>query len=161
MYKALKFENKIKLIISDFDGVFTDGTVFVGKDGQMFKQISYKDIMGVSIAVKNGLIVAFLSGEISPAIDFMANKFDLKDVFQGIRDKTKIVVELMNKYSLQPENVLYVGDDINDIESMLLVANRVAPSNACEKVKQVEKIQITQNSGGQGVFREIVDNLVR
>ena len=160
MCRALKFENEIKLIISDFDGVFTDGTVFVGKDGQTFKQISYKDIMGVSIATKNGFIVAFLSGEISPAIDFIANKFDLKDVFQGIRDKKKIVVELMNKYSLQPENVLYVGDDVNDIESMLLVSNRVAPSNACEKVKKVEKIQITQTSGGQGVFREIIDNLV-
>ena len=161
MCRTLNISKEIKLIISDFDGIFTDGTVFVGPAGSTFKQVSYKDIMGVSLALKNGLRVAFVSGEVSPAIDFIANKFCLEDVFQNIRNKKEIVLQLMEKYKLSRDEILYVGDDVNDIESMQLVKYKVTPPNANDKVKELDGIQVTIACGGDGVFREIVDTFIQ
>ena len=159
--KSLQLSKDIKLIITDFDGVFTDGTVFIGENGNTFKQISYKDIMGVFLAIKNGYKVAFLSGEKSPAIDYIANKFSIKDVFQDIHNKKEIVRNLIEQNSLTANEVVYIGDDVNDIESMKQVKYKVAPPNANKAVKFVDNIQITEAIGGDGAFREVVDSLIQ
>jgi len=160
VYSTLNLSKDIKLIISDFDGVFTDGGVYIAEDKTTSKKVNYKDIMGLSIAVKNGYKIAFVSGDKSAAIEVIAERFGIKDVYMDIRDKAAVVEKLMKKYELSPQEVLYVGDDINDINGMLMVDYRVAPPNANWKVKKVEGIQITQNVGADGVFREIIDNLI-
>ena len=156
----LKLSDRIKLLICDFDGVFTDGGLFVGENGVTFKKVSFKDLMGVSIAVKAGYKLAFVSGEKTPAIDIIASKFNIEDNYQGIRNKKEVVEKLLDKYSYSPEEVLYIGDDINDIEGMKLVGWRIAPKNANYKVKQTEGIQITDAFGGDGAFREVADTLL-
>lgn len=160
MCSNLKLSNKIKLLICDFDGVFTDGGFFVGENGVTFKKVNFKDIMGISNVIKAGYKVAFVSGEKTPAIDIIVKKFNIEDNYQGIRIKKEVVENLLAKYSYSPEEVLYIGDDINDIEAMKLAGYRIAPENANYKVKQLENIQITKAAGGNGAFREVADTLL-
>lgn len=160
MYKTLNLSEKIKLIVSDFDGIFTDNSVYIFDDGKTAKKISYKDIMGVSVALKNGLKVAILSGSESSAINYLKSKFELSGAFQGIRNKLPVLIELMEKYNLSKEEVLYVGDDINDIECLEYVGYPVSVTGANSKVLELEGLQLTSSLPGNGAFREIVDNLV-
>ena len=86
MYKSLSSEN-IKLIVSDFDGIFTDGMLEVFSDGRTSKKISYRDIMAISVILKKGIKFAILSGEKSSAIDIIKEKFPQIDSFQNERNK--------------------------------------------------------------------------
>ncbi|MDD3237871.1 MAG: HAD-IA family hydrolase [Candidatus Gastranaerophilales bacterium] len=161
MFKRLKLKKNIKLIVSDFDGVFTDGTAFVDKDLHSIKKISFKDVMGVSQALKNGYKVAIISGEKTPAIDFLAKKFEAMEDFQDIRPKLPVLKQLMEKYSLTQDEVIYIGDDVNDIESLSFVGNAVTVPNANKKVKSLKNVMITKNAGGDGAFREVIDKLLQ
>ena len=117
----LEIKRKIKLIISDFDGIFTDGSILINQDGSTSKRLSYLDIMAVSMLIKNGYKFALVSGEKSAAIDYLANKFDLEDVYQDIRIKAPVVQAVMKKYGLKPQEVAYMGDDFNDIDATLMM----------------------------------------
>ena len=101
MYKTLNLSSDIKLIVSDFDGIFTDNSVYILNETSRLKKLSYKDLMGVSIAVKNGINVAIISGEQSKEIDYVAGKFNLEDIHQGIRIKCPILDDLKKKYNLK------------------------------------------------------------
>lgn len=160
MYKTLNLSSKIKLIVSDFDGIFTDNSVYVLNENTKIKKLSYKDLMGVSICVKNDIKLAVISGEKSPEIDYIAEKFDLEDIHQGIRNKLPIFMEIKQKYGLKDEEILYVGDDINDIECLNSVQYAITVAEANYKVKQLSHIQITKAKPGDGAFREIIDNII-
>jgi len=158
---SLNLSKKIKLIASDFDGVFTDGLVYLDEDLRQQKKLSYKDIMGVSVALKNGFQVALISGESSNILNFFKEKFDLEEIHKGVRNKGEVLANLMLKYELKQDEVLYIGDDINDISAFDCVEYKIAPPNANDFVKAHDGIQITKASGGDGVFREVVDTLIR
>lgn len=160
MYKTLELSSQIKLIISDFDGIFTDNSLLIFDDGSTAKKLSYKDIMGVSIAVKNGFIIAIVSGDKSNSIDVLAQRFSLTDIHQGIKQKLPVIKSLLEKYNLKPDEAVYLGDDINDVEGLQYVKYAVTAKQANYKVKQVEGIQIAQSDAGDGLFREVVDNLI-
>ena len=159
MINNLKADN-IKLIISDFDGIFTDGKLEVFSDGRTSKKISYRDIMAISIILKKGIKFAILSGEKSCAIDILKEKFPQIDSFQNERNKINILNSLIKKYGINMENVLYIGDDINDIECLKIAGFPYTASDAHEKVKNLENINITNAKGGHGVLREIADSLL-
>ncbi len=156
----LNIKNKIKMVVSDFDGIFTDGTITINHDGSTSKTLSYMDIMAVSMLIKNGYKIAIISGEKSSAIDYLANKFDIADVYQDIRIKAPVLQSIMEKYSLKPSDVAYIGDDFNDIDSLNSVENRFTVPNANYRVKNVPNIQITEANGGNGAFRELVDSIL-
>lgn len=160
MYKTLNLSPDIKLIVSDFDGIFTDNSVFFLDEETKIKKLSFKDLMGVSVAVKNGLMVAIVSGDECKEIDYIAKRFNLTDIHQGIRIKLPVLESLKEKYNLSNEEILYVGDDINDIECMNSVKYAVTVNQANYRVKEVAHIQITKAAAGNGAFREIVDNII-
>lgn len=162
MSNNLKFKDKIKLVISDFDGIFTDGSISISDDGQnSYKKISYQDIMGVSILLKNNIDFAIISGEKSGAISYLKNKFHKIIVYEGIRDKLKVLKNIINEYNMNLDNIVYIGDDINDIECLKFVNNKFTVKNANYKVKKIDNIQIVeQNENGVGVFRHIVDEVI-
>ncbi len=157
----LKLSKKIKMIVSDFDGVFTDGSVYISEKNEVQKKLSFKDIMGVSLLIKNGYDFAIISGEESNILNYFNEKFNIQEIHGGIRQKGIVLDEIMKKYNLKPEEVLYVGDDINDIPAMELVKYRIAPKNLNPVLEfKVENLQILENSGGNGAIREIVDTLL-
>ncbi len=157
----LSLSKDIKLIITDFDGVITDGFLYVSAvSEEQSKKVNFKDIMGISLAVKNGYKVAIVSGEKNKVVDFIANKFDLQDVHQGIKDKIFVVKNIIEKYSLSPSAVLYIGDDINDIEALKYVGTAITVPDANYKVKNIENIITTKAPAGNGAFREVIDSLL-
>lgn len=158
---ALKLSKKIKLVVSDFDGVFTDGSVYISEKNEVQKKLNFKDIMGVSILIKNGYNFAIISGEQSNILNYFKDKFGIEEIHGGIRQKGIVLDEIMKKYNLKEDEVLYIGDDINDIMAMKLVKYRIAPKNVNPIVSlEVENLQITQSYGGDGAIREIADTLV-
>ena len=156
----LKLSKDIKLVASDFDGVFTDGSVYIDEDLKQVKKINFSDIMGVSRLIKAGYKFAIISGETSNILNYFKNKFNIDEIHGGVRQKGIVLSEIMEKYSLSYDEVLYMGDDINDIAAFDCVKYKIAPKNANPIVKAKEGIQITQNSGGDGAFREVVDTLL-
>ncbi len=156
----LKLSKDIKLVASDFDGVFTDGSVYIDEDLKQVKKINFSDIMGVSRLIKAGYKFAIISGETSNILNYFKNKFNIDEIHGGVRQKGIVLSEIMEKYSLSYDEVLYMGDDINDIAAFDCVKYKIAPKNANPIVKVKEGIQITQNSGGDGAFREVVDTLL-
>lgn len=148
----------IKLIATDFDGILTDGCVYLSSEtSEELKKISFKDIMGMSIAIKNGYKIAIISGEKNKIIDTVANKFNLEDVYQGIKDKSSALSSICEKYSISPMEICYLGDDINDLSVLEKVGFPVTVPDANYKVKTLSNIHVTAAKAGNGAFREIID----
>lgn len=161
MYKTLDLSQNIRMIVSDFDGIFTDNSVYFFDFDNKVKKLSFKDLMGVSVATKNGIIVGIISGEKSKEIDYIAEKFGLTDIHQGIRQKLPVLEEIKNKYGFNDDEIVYIGDDINDIDCLNSVKYAVTVNQANYRVKQeVKHIQFTKANAGDGAFREVVDNIV-
>ena len=160
MQPKLNLGTSIKLIITDFDGILTDGTITINEDGTTSKRMSYKDLMGIFQAQKAGINIAIISGDKSKAMDMIKEKFPAIEVFQNIRIKIDILKDLVDKYYLTPEEVVYIGDDINDKMCLETVKYKVTVPNANWQIKRIPKIQITQNNSGDGAFREVVDAII-
>lgn len=156
----LKLSKNIKMVISDFDGVFTDGSVYFDEKLNQQKRMNFSDIMGVSILIKKGIKFAIVSGENTNILNYFKEKFGIEDIYGLIRKKGEIVEEILKKYNLKKDEVLYIGDDINDIPAFELVQYRVAPNNANPLIKMMDNMQVTDSKGGEGAFREMVDSLV-
>lgn len=150
-------KDKIKIVISDFDGVFTDGKLTIYSDGTTSKNVDYKDIMAIANILKQDIKFAIISGETSAAIDLMKSKFPMIDTFQNERKKINVLNSLLEKYELKYENVIYIGDDINDIECLSSVAFPATVQDAHDTVKNLDGIYISSKKGGCGAFREIMD----
>ena len=161
MSNKLRLNKNIKLIVSDFDGVFTDGGIYIFENFETAKKLNFKDIMGVSQAIKNGLKIAVISGEKSHIVNYLVNKFSEIDARQGVRDKLAELKNIIEKNSVAKEDVIYIGDDVNDIECLNYVGNPITVPNSNFKVKKIKNIQITDSYGGDGAFREVVDNLLQ
>ncbi len=156
----LKLSKEIKMIITDFDGVFTDGSVYISEKNDVQKKLNFKDIMGVSMLIKAGYNFGIISGEQSNILNYFKEKFNIEEIHGGIRQKGIVLNEIMQKYKLLPSEVLYIGDDINDIPAMELVDYRIAPKNLNPILTvKVKNLQITENYGGNGAIREIADIL--
>ena len=155
----LKLPATIKMVITDFDGVVTDNCVYISDDGILSRKINFKDVVGFYLLKKNGIDVAIISGEKNAAIETIAKNLDIREVHQRIRDKLPVMKEIITKKNLSQEQYLYIGDDINDLECLNYAKYRITVPNSTSKVKAVEGIQITENFGGNGAFREVADCL--
>ena len=150
----------IKMVITDFDGVITDNFVYVDSKGAMSRRLNFKDIMACSLLKKNNIKIGIISGEANSAIEILAKKFDIEEVHQGIRNKLEVLNSIVQKYNLKEDEYIYIGDDINDFDSLVAAQLAFTVPNAVDKVKNIEGINITQNQGGNGAFREIVDSIL-
>ena len=155
----LVLPNTIKMVITDFDGIITDNCVYIDANGQMSRKLNYKDIMAFSLLKKNGYKMGIISGESNSAIDVIAEKFNIEDVHQGIRNKLEVLNSIIDKYKLSDEEYIYIGDDVNDYDSLCQSKYAFTVPNAVKKVLTIKGIQITSQKGGEGAFREIVDAL--
>ena len=156
----MNIPKNIKMIITDFDGIFTDNSVIVNEDKSISRRVSFKDLMGVSLLVKNGYKIGFISGEKNPVIEMIADKFNLTEIFMGIRVKINVLKDILERNNLTPEDVIYVGDDVNDKDCLEYVKTKITVPNANKVIKQIKNIQITTATGGDGAFRELVDEII-
>lgn len=156
----LKLPDTIKMVITDFDGVVTDNCVYISDSGDISRKLNFVDVMGFSILKKNGFDIAIVSGESNRAIEMIAKKFDIKEVHTNIRKKIDIIKGIVEKYSLSEDEYLYIGDDVNDLESLKFTKYRLTVPHAPLALKELEGIQITSKDGGCGAFREVADCLI-
>lgn len=156
----IKLPKTIKMVITDFDGIITDNCVYVDNEGNMTRKLNFKDIMAFSLLKKNGYKIGIISGESNSAIELLAKKFDIEEIHQGIRNKLEVLNKIIEKYNLSDEDFIYIGDDVNDYESLMRAKYSLTVPAAVNKVKNIKHIQITSTKSGEGAFREIVDSLI-
>jgi 3-deoxy-D-manno-octulosonate 8-phosphate phosphatase (KDO 8-P phosphatase) len=140
------------------DGVLTDGCLWWGSDGEEFKRFSFSDIMGISLARRQGFIVALISGEDTSLIDRYAAKLKIVDVTKGSRDKASAVREFALRNSLELAEVCFMGDDVNDLPAMSICGFSASPADARPAV--LSRVDFVANSpGGRGAVRELIEAL--
>ena len=147
------------MLISDVDGVWTDGSFYKGPDSFEFKKFSVFDGVGMAMARTADLRIALISGRYSPATESRAKELKIKDVYNGTLNKIPAYEELKKKYELDDSSIAYLGDDLIDIPVMNRVAVPIAVENASLEVKNIA-IHITKTSGGNGAFREAVEWII-
>lgn len=157
---SIDLPNTIKFIITDFDGVCTDNCVYIDSKGEISRKVNFKDIMGFSLLKKNGYKVGIISGEKNSAIDKLDEVFKLDEVHQGIRVKIDIIKSIVEKYHLSEDEFVYIGDDVNDYDSLCYVKHKITVPDAVKKIKNITGIQTTDTRGGDGAFREVVDAIL-
>ncbi|ACL69268.1 KdsC family phosphatase [Halothermothrix orenii] len=147
---------RINLIITDVDGVLTDGRIVLGNNGEEFKFFHVQDGQGIKRAQKAGLKVAIITGRISKAVDRRAKELNIGEVYQGVNDKLIIYKKLCNKYNLKNEEVAYIGDDIADLDVLKEVGFACSVKNGVSAVKEMVDY-VTDREGGRGAVREVID----
>lgn len=148
------------MVITDFDGIVTDNCVYVAANGDMSRKLNFKDVMAFSLLRKNGYKIGIISGEANSAIEILAKKFQIEEVHQGIRQKLEVLNAIIEKYHLSEEEYVYIGDDVNDYDSLCKAKYAVTVPTAVKKVREIEGIQITDTQSGDGAFREVVDAII-
>ena len=148
--------NNIKIIISDVDGVWTDGRIYIGNNEDEMKKFSVLDGVGVALAKIAKLKIVLLSGRFSSATENRARELGISEVFNGFLNKLPIYEKLKQKHKLNDDQIVYIGDDLIDLPIMQKVAFPVSVSNANQEVKDISGF-ITNSCGGEGAFREVVE----
>jgi len=152
--------SRIKLLLTDCDGVLTDGGVYYGADGEELKQFNIRDGMGVE-RLRNfaNVTTGIITGELSPSVIKRAEKLKITELHLGVKDKPAVFNEILNRLNLQPEEVAYIGDDTNDLEIMKLAGLTACPADAVSFVKEIADV-ICGAKGGQGCFRELAEMII-
>ncbi|MCK9408783.1 MAG: HAD-IIIA family hydrolase [Bacteriovoracaceae bacterium] len=150
---------KIKILVSDVDGVLTDGGAYYSDEGIELKKFSIRDGMGIVLMQKAGYRVAIVTTEKTKIVERRAERLKVTDLYQGVVNKVAAVEELINKYSLSWQEVAFIGDDINDIPVLKKVGFAAAPFNATVLNKKVVDY-ICKAEGGHGAVREVCDLLL-
>jgi len=144
---------KIDLIVFDFDGVFTDNKVLVMEDGKEAVYCNRADGLGIDIIKKYGIPMIIISTETNLVVAARARKLGLR-VEQGVSDKKDFLINYVKKENYDLNNIVYIGNDINDLEAMKIVGCPVAPIDSDEEVKRIAKIVVNKR-GGDGVVKEL------
>lgn len=151
---------KIKLLITDCDGVLTDGGVYYGENGEDFKKFNVRDGMGVERLRKfAGVETAIITGEKSPSVITRAQKLQITELHLFVKDKPQVLEEIISRLQLNAEEVAYIGDDYNDLEIMQMVGLTAAPADGLQKIKN-QADYVCQAKGGEGSFREFAEMII-
>ena len=145
----------VDLVILDFDGVLTDNRVYVFEDGREAVGCHRGDGWGIGLLRAAQIELLILSTETNPVVSARAKKLNI-DCLQGCRDKATAVAQLIADRGLDPNRIVYVGNDTNDLQAMELVGHRVAPADAHMAVRSIATL-VTVARGGEGVVRELAD----
>lgn len=148
--------DKISLIAIDVDGVLTDGSIIMGSNGFEAKNFNARDGLGLNILVKLGYQVVWVTGRRSDIVEHRAAELHIPHLIQGVTNKVQAIEELLAKLNLGWENVMYIGDDLNDLAPLRKAALACTVNNACSEVKQQADF-ITKAVGGAGAVREIIE----
>jgi 3-deoxy-D-manno-octulosonate 8-phosphate phosphatase (KDO 8-P phosphatase) len=152
--------SKIKLLITDCDGVLTDGGVYYGEQGEVLKKFNMKDGMGVERLRKLADVqTGIITGEMSPSVSKRAEKLQITELHLGIKDKLLVLMQIMVNKNLSREQIAYIGDDMNDISIMQKVGLTACPSDAIIFTKNIADY-ICENKGGEGCFREFAELII-
>ncbi|MEA5460798.1 HAD-IIIA family hydrolase [Arcicella sp. LKC2W] len=158
--EILSKARKIKLLITDCDGVLTDGSVYYGEQGEILKKFNIRDGMGVERLRKLADVqTGIITGEVSPSVVKRAEKLQITELHLGIKDKLKVLMQIMVNKNLTTDDIAYIGDDVNDIEIMQQVGLTACPADAISFTKNIADY-ICESKGGEGCFREFAELII-
>lgn len=152
--------SKIRAVVFDLDGVLSSETIALGADGTPLRTVNIKDGYAIQLAMKMGLRVAILSGCKIEAVRKRYEGLGMEDIYLGAAVKIKIYDDFIVKYGFKDDEVIFMGDDIPDLEVMRRVGCAVCPKDACPEVKAVS-CYVSNRCGGQGCGRDIIEQVLR
>ena len=150
----------IRLIVSDVDGVWTDGRIIYAGDRIEIKEFNVRDGLAVKLAQRSGIVVALLTSRRSHALERRARELGITEVHQGAANKFVELERLSRALNVPLSQILYAGDDLPDLAAMTHAGISAAPSDAAPEVLAAATWKLAA-AGGRGAFRELVERLLR
>jgi len=151
--------NGIQLILSDVDGVMTDGRIIYDNAGVETKVFHVRDGLGIKLWQKSGFGFGIITSRNSQIVRIRAAELGVQHVRQGFDDKLPAAIDVMKQCGVEPSQVCYIGDDLPDLAVMKHVALAVSPADACAEVRQAAT-WVLRTSGGGGCLRELIERLL-
>lgn len=151
---------KIKAFVFDVDGVLSHQDMSLSPEGELIRTSCAKDGYAIMYCIRKGYIVAIISGGGAPGLKERLEKLGITDIYLKIPDKVKALEEIMLKYTLHPEEIMYMGDDIPDYTAMTRIGLPVCPVDACEEIKAISRY-ISDIEGGKGCVRDVVSQVLK
>ena len=156
LYKKFK---KIKLVLTDVDGVLTDGGMYYTTEGDIMKKFHARDGMGVTLLRKYNIPTILITKEKTKMVKQWAAKMKVEKLYDGIIKKNMILDKVCNAFNLKSDEIAYIGDDVNDVPLLKVVCLAVTPNDGTKEAKSVSHY-ICKLKGGEGAFREFADLII-
>lgn len=147
---------KIKLVITDVDGVLTDGGMYYTANGDIMKRFHVRDGMGVTLLRKNNIPTIIITKEQTPMVKKWAKRMKIKKLFDGVQQKEKILQRICTQFKVKQDEIAYIGDDINDVKLLKMIGFSAVPKDAIFIAKNNSNY-ICKKKGGEGVLREVAE----
>jgi 3-deoxy-D-manno-octulosonate 8-phosphate phosphatase (KDO 8-P phosphatase) len=151
---------RLKLILTDVDGVMTDGSIFIMPTGEEARVFNVKDGYGIVLAHAAGLETGIITGRASNSVTERARALGMSVLKQGSLDKLRLFEEILSEKSLAPHEVAYIGDDYPDLPVLQRVGLSATPADAPLALKEAA-FMIMENAGGRGALREFIESILR
>lgn len=151
---------QINTFIFDVDGVLTDGVVNVTSNGELVRNMHTKDGYALKIAVNAGYNVCIITGGNNEGVRVRLNGLGIKDIYLGAHNKLEQFYEYTSKYNLNPENILYMGDDIPDFPVMKKVGLPCCPKDAVPEIQDIS-LYVSQKKGGKACVRDVIEQVLK
>ena len=158
--KSTKSAKNIKILLTDVDCVLTDGGMYYTSNGDVMKKFHTRDGMGVNMLRRKGIPTIIVTKEKTQMVKKWAKKMNIEHVYDGIQQKETILKIISKKYNVKNSEIGYIGDDINDIELLKLVGFSATPHDGISEAQKIVHY-ICKKNGGEGVFREVSDIVLR
>jgi len=156
---VLELARRVRVLVLDVDGVLTDGSLFIGDDGQEYKAFHSRDGHGMKMLMSQGVEIAIITGRTSRVVDHRAGDLGIQRVYQGVGDKLPVFRDLLESTGLEPAQAAYAGDDVVDLPIMFNCGLSIAVADAHPLVRE-HAHWVTPSGGGRGAAREISELLL-
>ncbi|MGC8863854.1 MAG: KdsC family phosphatase [Armatimonadota bacterium] len=151
--------SRVKLLAMDVDGTLTDGAMII-HDGEQIKSFHAHDGLGIRLAMNHGLKIAWITGNVSRAVEERARALGVSDLYQNSWVKSKAIDEIAARHGLSREEIAFIGDDLNDLRAFEHAGVSIAVANASEEVKRRADV-VTERPGGRGAVREAIEIILK
>lgn len=155
----MRINKEIRVFVMDVDGTLTDGKIYITSDGEFMKTFNIKDGYAIVSALRKGIIPVIITGRTSQITAQRCNELGIEYIYQGVKDKRAKLYEVLAELDIQPEQIAYIGDDINDIECMRICGYSACPADAVNRVKDIVHY-VCRAKGGRGAVREFIETFM-
>jgi len=149
-----------KLVLTDIDGVWTDGGMYYDQEGNEWKKFNTSDSAGILLLNVLNIPCGIITGETTSIVQHRADKLRIRMVYQGVKDKLGVAKHICGHMQIHLQDVAYIGDDITDLRLLKFVGFSAAPVNAPDYIKS-EVDFVVNCRGGDGAFRVFVEHILR
>ena len=150
----------IRLLVLDVDGVLTDGQIYINSNGDEIKKFNVKDGLGIKLMQESNIEIALVSGGSPKSALHRAEKLKIKNCFFDVKNKKNMIIKLIKIMKLNKDQVLYIGDDLNDLCVKNVVGIFATPKDATKIVRNQADLVLSKN-GGDGAIREVAEILLK